>query len=60
MAGEKQLDIAAIEDVFDAIGNLAVERGIILDMAVYGGSCLVLASDIRQSSEDVDAVYLNQ
>ncbi|MBB3611885.1 hypothetical protein [Rhizobium sp. BK602] len=60
MAGEKQLDRAAIEDAFDAIGNLAAERGIILDMAIYGGSCLVLASDIRQSSEDVDAVYLNQ
>ncbi|MDE1995590.1 MAG: hypothetical protein KGI75_24030 [Rhizobiaceae bacterium] len=59
MAGARQLDRAAIEDAFDAIGNLAAERGIVLDMAVYGGSCLVLASDIRQSSEDVDAVYLN-
>lgn len=28
-------------------------------MAIYGGSCLVLASNIRDSSGDIDAVYLN-
>ena len=54
----KTLDRIIIEDAFDAIGELAVGRGLILDMAVYGGSCLMLASNIRDASEDVDAVYL--
>jgi hypothetical protein len=59
MVPDGKLDKQAIEDAFDAIAVLASERGLILDMAVYGGSCLVLASNIREASEDVDAVYLN-
>ncbi len=59
MVADRKLDKPTIEDAFDAIAKLASQRGIVLDMAVYGGSCLVLASDIRMASEDVDAVYLN-
>lgn len=59
MVADRKLDKQTIEDAFDAIAELASQRGIVLDMAVYGGSCLVLASDIRAASEDVDAVYLN-
>jgi hypothetical protein len=59
MSGDRQLDKETMENAFEAIGRIAAERGIVLDMAIYGGSCLVVASDIRQASEDVDAVYLN-
>ncbi|KXG87568.1 hypothetical protein [Agrobacterium bohemicum] len=59
MPADRKLDKQTIEDAFDAIAEMASQRGIVLDMAVYGGSCLVLASDIRAASEDVDAVYLN-
>ena len=47
-----------IERAFDEIGALAAARGITIEIAVYGGSCLILASDIRNSSGDVDAVFL--
>jgi hypothetical protein len=48
-----------IERAFDAMGELAAERGLVIEIAVYGGSCLILASDIRGTSGDVDAVFLN-
>jgi len=48
-----------IERAFDAMGRMAAERGLIIEIAVYGGSCLILASDIRGTSGDVDAVFLN-
>lgn len=47
-----------IEQAFDEMGRLAASRGIVVEIAVYGGSCLVLASDIRNASGDVDAVFL--
>jgi hypothetical protein len=47
-----------IEQAFDAMGSLAAARGITIEIAVYGGSCLILASDIRNASGDVDAVFL--
>jgi hypothetical protein len=47
-----------IEEAFDELGRLAAERGVVVEIAVYGGSCLILASDIRNASGDVDAVFL--
>ncbi len=38
---------------------MAAERGLVVEIAIYGGSCLILASDIRGASGDVDAVFLN-
>ncbi len=47
-----------IEQAFDRMGAIAARRGLVIEIAVYGGSCLVLASDIRNASADVDAVFL--
>ncbi len=47
-----------IEQAFDEMGTLAAARGITIEIAVYGGSCLILASDIRNASGDVGAVFL--
>ena len=47
-----------IERAFDSVGRHAAARGIVIDIAVFGGSCLILASDIRGASGDVDAVFL--
>jgi hypothetical protein len=55
-----ELTKATIERAFDAMGRMAAERGLVVDIAVYGGSCLVLASDIRNASVDVDAVFLTE
>jgi hypothetical protein len=48
-----------IELAFDEMGALAAARGITIEIAVYGGFCLILASDIRNASGDVDAVFLS-
>jgi len=53
-----QLTKEIIEQAFDEMGRLAADRGITIEIAVYGGSCLILASDIRSASADVDAVFL--
>jgi hypothetical protein len=57
MAIELTKDV--IERAFDAMGQMAAERGLVVEIAVYGGSCLILASDIRGTSGDVDAVFLD-
>jgi hypothetical protein len=48
-----------IELAFDEMGALAAARGITIEIAVYGGFCLILAGDIRNASGDVDAVFLS-
>jgi len=55
-----ELTKETIERAFDAMGRMAAEHGLVVDIAVYGGSCLVLASDIRNASVDVDAVFLTE
>jgi hypothetical protein len=55
---QTELTREIIERAFDEMGALAAARGITIEIAVYGGSCLILASDIRNASGDVDAVFL--
>jgi hypothetical protein len=38
------------------LGVLARDQGKIIDISVYGGSCLMLVSNFRVSTKDVDAV----
>lgn len=38
------------------LGQLAHDAGRVIDVAVYGGSCLMLVSNFRISTADVDAV----
>ena len=40
------------------LGQLAVDAGKVIDLALYGGSCLTLVSNFRVGSEDVDAVAI--
>jgi hypothetical protein len=47
-------------DAFDAIGRAATAAGAQLHIAVYGGSALMLASNFRFSTEDVDVSKLEQ
>jgi hypothetical protein len=47
-------DRDALLDAFDRIGYAAIEAGIRLQIAVYGGSALMLASNFRFATEDVD------
>src|SRR6201989_2211694 len=48
----------AVLDAFDRIGRAAVAAGTKLQIAVYGGSALMLASNFRFATEDVDVSEL--
>ena len=48
----------ALLDAFDRIGRAAVQEGTKLQIAVYGGSALMLASNFRFATEDVDVSRL--
>ena len=48
----------ALLDAFDQIGRAAVMAGTKLQIAVYGGSALMLASNFRFATEDVDVSEL--
>jgi hypothetical protein len=49
----------ALLDAFDQIGRAAVLAGTKLQIAVYGGSALMLASNFRFATEDVDVSALD-
>jgi hypothetical protein len=51
-------DRDALLNAFDRIGRAAVEAGTKLQIAVYGGSALMLASNFRFATEDVDVSEL--
>lgn len=51
-------DRDALLDAFDRIGRAAAEAGTKLQIAVYGGSALILASNFRFATEDVDVSEL--
>lgn len=53
-------DRDALLDAFDQIGRAAVEAGTKLQIAVYGGSALILASNFRFATEDVDVSALEK
>jgi hypothetical protein len=53
-------DRDALLDAFDRIGYAAVEAGTKLQIAVYGGSALMLASNFRFATEDVDIADIGQ
>jgi len=48
----------ALLDAFDQIGRAAVLAGTKLRIAIYGGSALMLASNFRFATEDVDVSEL--
>ena len=54
------LDRDALLDAFDEIGRAAVAAGTRLQIAVYGGSALMLASNFRFATEDVDISELER
>lgn len=45
---------------FDRIGRAAARAGTRLEIAVYGGSALMLASNFRFATEDVDVARIEQ
>jgi hypothetical protein len=56
----RALDREKLLAAFDEIGRAAVAAGTVLQIAVYGGSALMLASNFRFSTQDVDVSKLEQ
>jgi hypothetical protein len=56
----RALDCDKLLGAFDEIGRAATAAGTQLQIAVYGGSALMLASNFRFSTEDVDVSKLEQ
>jgi hypothetical protein len=56
----RALDREKLLQAFDEIGRAAVAAGTRLQIAVYGGSALMLASNFRFATEDVDVSRLEQ
>ena len=59
MAKHAGFDRATLEEAFQALGQLAVKSGRLVEIAVYGGSALVLTLADRVATRDVDAVIQN-
>lgn len=56
----RPLDRARLIEAFDAIGAAAVANGGRLEIAVYGGSALMLAGNFRLATEDVDVAEIGR
>jgi hypothetical protein len=60
MSPRVALDRDKLLDAFDDIGRAAAAAGTRLEIAVYGGSALMLASNFRFSTEDVDIAEIGR
>lgn len=47
-------------EALNELGQLAHDAGRVIDIAIYGGSCLMLVSNFRIATADVDAVAADQ
>src|SRR5437763_16922010 len=47
-------------DAFDGVGRAAIAANARLDIAVYGGSALMLASNFRFATEDLDVAEIER
>ncbi len=60
MASALKFDRASLIAAFALIGDAAVANGTRLELCVYGGSALMLASNFRFATEDVDIAELER
>jgi hypothetical protein len=50
---------ADLESALNELGQKTHDGGYVIDIAVYGGSALILASNFREATADVDAVAMD-
>ncbi len=51
------LDRTGLMRAFERLGELAQAESIVIEIAVFGGAYIVLTTDIRVSTRDVDAIF---
>jgi hypothetical protein len=59
MSGEKDLDRSKIEQAFRIMGQYLLDRKVLGEIAIYGGSAILFQFDWRKTSQDVDARVLS-
>jgi len=55
MNAEKRLDRDRIEQAFQIMGQYLLDRKVLGEIAIYGGSAILFQFDWRKTSQDVDA-----
>jgi len=55
MNGDQRLDRARIEQAFRIMGQYLLDRKVLGEIAIYGGSAILFQFDWRKTSQDVDA-----
>jgi hypothetical protein len=50
------LSVQQLEEALTELGRCALAQGKVVEIAIYGGSALMLASNFRLATQDVDAV----
>jgi hypothetical protein len=55
MISDKGFDRAKFEEAFRIMGQYLLDRHVLGEIAIYGGSAILFQFDWRQTSEDVDA-----
>ena len=56
MAEKALLSLPLLQDVLNELATLARAEGKVIDVAIYGGAALMLVSNFRINTRDVDAV----
>jgi hypothetical protein len=59
MVGGRSMDAETVTRAFGVMGRYLRERQVLGEIAVYGGSAILLQFNWRQTSEDVDAVIID-
>jgi hypothetical protein len=54
---QKPFNRETLEQAFERLGQIAADAGKIIEISVYGGSALVLTTNFRVATQDVDAVF---
>lgn len=57
MAQDRRFNRASLERALEALGTRAYAEGKTIEIAIYGGSALMLTFDWRVATKDVDAVF---
>ena len=53
----KPFNRATLHQAFERLGHMAIQASKVVDISIYGGSALVLTTDFRIATRDVDAVF---
>ena len=53
---DTRLDLAALVQAFETMGGYLADRSVLGEIAVYGGTAILLQFEWRRTTEDVDAV----